>query len=67
MPDDIITAIQVVTNGYYSSVSGLVYRNSENTLKIIVHGMYTTDGTNMTYLQLTGVDATFISDTIITQ
>lgn len=66
MPDDIITTFQVVANGYYSTVSGLVYRNSENELKVIMHGMYTTDGTNMTYLQLTGAAATFVQDVVKT-
>ena len=66
MPDDIITTFQVVANGYYSTVSGLVYRNSENELKVIMHGMYTTDGTNMSYLQLTGVAATFVQDVVKT-
>lgn len=66
MPDNIITAFQVVANGYYSSVSGLVYRNSEQALKVIMHGMYTTDGTNMTYLQITGDDATFVHDIVTT-
>ena len=67
MPDTIITAIQVVSGGYYSSVSGLVYRNSENALKVIVHGMVTSDGTSMTYLSLTGSDATFVADIVIEQ
>lgn len=66
MPDDIITAFQVVANGYYSSVSGLVYRNAEGALKVIMHGMYTTDGTNMTYLQMTGDEATFVQDVVKT-
>lgn len=66
MPDDIITTFQVVANDYYSTVSGLVYRNSENELKVIMHGMYTTDGTNMTYLQLTGTAATFVQDVVKT-
>ena len=66
MPDDIITTFQVVANDYYSTVSGLVYRNSENELKVIMHGMYTTDGTNMTYLQLTGAAATFVQDVVKT-
>lgn len=66
MPDDIITAFQVVANGYYSSVSGLVYRNAEGALKVIMHGMYTTDGTNMTYLQMTGDAATFVQDVVKT-
>lgn len=66
MPDDIITAFQVVAGGYYSSVSGLVYRNSENALKVILHGMFTTDGATMTYLQLAGSDATFVKDTVKT-
>lgn len=64
MPDDIITAFQIVANGYYSSVSGLIYRNSENELKAIIHGMFTTNGTSMTYLQLAGVNATFVKDTV---
>lgn len=66
MPDDIITAFQVVANGYYSSVSGLVYRNAEGALRVIMHGMYTTDGTNMTYLQMTGDAATFVQDVVKT-
>lgn len=66
MPDDIITAIQVVAGGYYSSVSGLVYRNGQGELKVIAHGMYTSNGTSMSYLQLAGAAATFIKDTVTT-
>ena len=64
MPDDIITAIQVVAGGYYSSVSGLVYRNGQGELKVIAHGMYTSNGTSMSYLQLAGAAATFVKDTV---
>lgn len=67
MPDTIITAIQVVSGGYYSSVSGLVYRNSEDALKVIVHGMITSDGSSMTYLSLTGSSATFVADVVMEQ
>ncbi len=64
MPDDSINAMQIIYNTYYSSVSGLVYRNSEGDLKVIIHGMYTTDGTNFSYLTINGDNATFISDTV---
>lgn len=64
MPDNIITAIQVVAGGYYSSVSGLIYRNSENALKATIHGMYTSNGTSWSYLAINGEDATFVSDTV---
>lgn len=64
MPDDIITAFQIVVNHYYSSISGLVYRDSEGVLKVIAHGMYTDNGTSMTYLELTGKEATFIKDVV---
>lgn len=65
MPDNVITSIQVVASGYYSSVSGLVYRNGDGALKVIVHGMYTSDGSTMSYLALTGTDAVFVSDTVV--
>lgn len=65
MPDDIITAFQIVVNHYYSSVSGLVYKDSLGTLKVVVHGMYTSDGTTMSYLQLTGSEATFVKDVVV--
>lgn len=65
MPDNVITPIHVVASGYYSSISGLVYRNGEGDLKLIVHGMYTNNGTSMSYLALTGADATFVSDTVV--
>lgn len=64
MPDNTISSLQLLANGRYSIVSGLIYRNGENLLKAIVHGMYTTDGSNMTYLVINGDDATFISDTV---
>lgn len=35
-------------------------------LKVIAHGMYTSNGTSMSYLQLAGAAATFIKDTVTT-
>ena len=65
MLDNIITPIQVLSNGYYSSVSGRIYKDGEDTIKVTVHGMYTSDGASQTYLSLTDIYATFVSDNVI--
>ena len=65
MLDNIITPIQVLSNGYYSSVSGRIYKDNDDTIKVTVHGMYTSDGANQTYLSLTDIYATFVSDNVI--
>lgn len=65
MLDNIITPIQVLSNGYYSWVSGRIYKDGNDSIKVTVHGMYTSDGANQTYLSLTDIYATFVSDNVI--
>lgn len=66
MPLGTVTAMQVISGGFYSSVSGFVYRSaSDNSIKVVVHGVYTTNGTNFAYLSLNGETATFDSDDVV--
>lgn len=53
-PDDSHSQFSLVINGYYSSVNGLLYRSGDGALKIILNGIYTTNGTDISYLMLTG-------------
>lgn len=63
MPIEAMATFVIIANGYYSTVSGLIYRAAaDNSLKAILHGLYTTNGTTMTYLTENGADVTFISD-----
>ena len=64
MHDTAMTTLSVLASGYYSTVSGLIYRSSEGELKAILHGMYTTNGTSMTYLNVQGQSATFVTDDV---
>ena len=56
----------VVSGGYYSSVNGQIYRGGDGTgpLKMILNGIYTTDGTNISYLALTGQEVASITDDV---
>lgn len=65
MPDDVSTSFIVIVNNYYSSVNGQVYRSGDGTLKVIIHGLYTTNGTDVSYLAITGDEAVLASDTTI--
>lgn len=64
MPNNTITSFELLSNGYYSNVSGLIYRNDTGNLKAVAHGMYTDNGTSMTYLNVTDADVTLVSDTV---
>lgn len=66
MPDVAMGIFVVVAGGYYSNVSGMIYRaTADNSLKAIMHGMITSDGSAFTYLNLSGADVTFTSDTVV--
>lgn len=66
MPLGTVTAMQVISGGFYSSVSGFVYRSvADKSIKVVVHGVYTTNGTNIGYLSLNGETATFDSDDVV--
>ncbi len=65
MPDNAMATFVVVAGGYYSNISGMVYRSADGVLKIIAHGMYTTNGTSMSYLALTGAEVTFDHDNVV--
>lgn len=64
-PDSSTSQFTLLTGGYYSSVNGQIYRDSEGTLKAIVHGLYTTNGTTVSYLSLLGVAASFVKDDVV--
>lgn len=65
MPNDVSTSFIIIANSYYSSVNGQVYRSSDGTLKAILHGLYTTDGTNVSYLAINGDAVTLSSDNVV--
>lgn len=66
MPETAMTIFTVVSSGYYSNVSGLIYRAVvDNSLKAIMHGMITSDGSNFAYLNLSAQAVTFTSDEVI--
>ena len=65
MPDASTSQFTLLTSGYYSNVNGQVYRDSDNNLKVIAHGIYTTNGTSITYLSLTGSAAMFVKDEVV--
>lgn len=65
MKDNTIALFSMLANGYYSNVSGVVYRSSDNVLKAVMHGMYTDNGISFTYLNLSGAEVTFNSDTVV--
>lgn len=65
MPDDVSTSFIVIANNFYSSINGQTYRSGDNTLKVILHGLYTTDGSNVSYLAITGQEATLSSDSVV--
>lgn len=65
MPDDVSTSFIIISNNYYSSVNGQTYRSGDGTLKVIIHGLYTTDGSNISYLAITGDEATLTSDVVV--
>lgn len=67
MPDTVMSPLVILTGGYYSTVCGVVYRNSASELKVIAYGMYTSNGTSTTYLSLLGADVTFVSDEVLEQ
>jgi len=64
MPDNAMTTLVVLINGIYSNVSGLVYRSTDGTLKVIAHGMYSNDGTTVGYLNITGEEVTVQEDIV---
>lgn len=65
MPDDVSTSFIVIANSYYFSINRKVHRSSDGTLKAIIHGLYTTDGTNVSYLAITGDVVTLSFDNVI--
>lgn len=66
MPDVAMSVFVIVAGGYYSNVSGIIYRSAEdNVLKATMHGMYTDNGTSFSYLNLSDASVTFISDNVV--
>ena len=63
--ETITTIFALSAGGYYSTVSGHLYRSSaDNQLKAILYGIYTTNGTSFNYLSIPSSDATLVSDTV---
>lgn len=61
-PDDSHSQFTLVVGGHYSSVNGQVYRGGDGTLKVILNGIYTENGTNFAYLALTGQEVLTVTD-----
>ena len=65
-PDTSITPFVLMMNTYYSNVNGLLYKVSDNSpLKLIVHGVYTTDGTSFSYLSMQGTEIATVTDEVV--
>ncbi len=64
-PDSVTTVFALISNGYYSTVSGHIYRDDENNIRAVVHGIYTVDGTSVAYLSIADSVCTFGSDTVV--
>lgn len=63
-PENVVTPFAFISNAYYSTVAGHIYKSGDD-IKAIVYGMYTNDGSTMTYLQINGEICTFSSDTVV--
>ena len=63
-PDDSHSQFTLVSSGYYSSVNGQLYRDGVGTLKAIVNGIYTNNGTSFQYISLTGTEVKTVADTV---
>lgn len=64
-PDDSHSQFTLIVGSYYSTVNGQIYRSGDNTPKIILNGIYTTDGSTMSYLNLTGTEITAVVDNVL--
>lgn len=68
-PDDSHSQFTLLTGsgngGYYSTVNGQVYRSGDNTPKMILNGLYTSDGSTVVYLSLPGTEITAITDEVV--
>lgn len=64
-PDDSHSQFTLLVGGYYSTVNGQVYRSGDNTPKMILNGLYTSDGTTFAYLAQTGTEITAIVDEVV--
>lgn len=50
--------------GYYSNMSGMVYRDDEGVLKVLLHGIYSPDGTTVSYFTLPGTAVDSMTDDV---
>jgi len=64
-PDDSHSQFTLLISGYYSTVNGQVYRSGDGTAKMILNGIYTSDGVNISYLSQTGTEISSITDKVI--
>ena len=64
-PDDSHSQFTLLVGGYYSTVNGQVYRSGDGTPKMILNGLYTSNGTTITYIAQTGTEITEITDEVL--
>ena len=62
-PDDSHSQFTLAVGSYYSTVNDQLYRSGDQTLKIILNGLYTSDGVAVSYLALTGTEVKSVVDT----
>lgn len=57
------TVYVFLSNGYYSTLSGAVTRDG-STVKVSLHGIYSADGTAVSYYTLAATAVTSLTDTV---
>lgn len=65
MPDNAAAHFTYSVSNHLSSVNGQVYRDTDNILKIIAHGLYTEDGTTVKYLERMGTEISELTDDVV--
>lgn len=65
MPDNAAAHFTYSASTHLSSVNGQVYRDTDNVLKIIAHGLYTEDGTTVKYLEHMGTEISELTDDVV--
>lgn len=65
MPDDSMTTFVTISNGFYSNISGTIYKIIENEPKFVAYGMITDNGTSFHYLQIHGVVIEKVEDQVV--
>ena len=63
-PDTGTSVFVMLSGGYYSNMSGMVYRDGTQALKILLHGIYSPNGTDVSYFTLPGTAVDAVADDV---